>query len=473
MGNVSAYIESRSGGIDLVVTDNTGTTVATLDSSKTLNRRNKINFDSNSGIYTFKISSKDKVTNRKGYYLRISYPVKSSESPTAIITSPQENESLSNTVSFGATATDDIGITKVEFYLGTQLLATDTKSPYVTEWDTTNTRNGSVTLVVRSYDLDNNMGQASISVDVNNNSSTPTEPEPTNPDIPTTPAPDPTVPNPDPFTPTPDEPAPIPEPTTSQFFEGFNGNTGLSRFNTGIYHRGDSVGGSPWPGARTWSGDHDMNCGSPDTQRTIHRDNKMESFYVCRDHLMTSIGDTDGYSTGYFSPKQSFSSARTVSWDVNMTDLGSRQWWEVLIVPTSFSSGVSSCPQCAVIDFLSPSPSGLPSYPNGSIMVGNGPAGKDIKVIVNGVDQNVRQYYSYCSFDSEGCASKAIRRPFKITDNGNGTITVNYAGVETYTVRGSFPSGGFNVVFKDHNYTPDKDGIPVGHTWHWDNIEVR
>ena len=42
---------------------------------------------------------------------------------------------------------------------------------------------------------------------------------------------------------------------------------------------------------------------------------------MCRDHLMTSIGDTAGYSTGWFSPKQTFTNATKVSWDVNITNL--------------------------------------------------------------------------------------------------------------------------------------------------------
>ena len=44
---------------------------------------------------------------------------------------------------------------------------------------------------------------------------------------------------------------------------------------------------------------------------------------------------------------------------------------------------------------------------------------------------------------------------------------------DEFTFQGSFPDGDVNVVFKDHNYTPDKDGVPVGHTWHWDNVIVR
>ena len=290
--------------------------------------------------------------------------------------------------------------------------------------------------------------------------------------VPMAPAPTaPPAPAPTTATPAPTTVAPSPSvvPATGQFVETFTGNTGFERFDYGIYHRDEANLGA-WPGAATWAGDHDANCGTPNTQRTIHRDRKNESFYMCRDHLMTSIGDTAGYSTGWFSPKQTFTNATQVSWDAGITDLGGRQWWEVSLMPASFNSGVPTCPHCSVTDWLSPSPSGLPAYPAGSVVVGIGP---DVNVSTNGVNRNVAQHTSRCSFDPEGCASKAIRRPFSMTDNRNGTITVNYGGVRTFTVPGSFPAGGFVVVFKDHNYTPDKDGAVAGYTWHWDNIIVR
>jgi hypothetical protein len=251
------------------------------------------------------------------------------------------------------------------------------------------------------------------------------------------------------------------------FVETFAGNGGLDRFDRGVYHRDEFIRATT-----SWQADHDLNCGDPTTSRTIRR-NTDEWIFTCRDHMMTSIGDTSGYSTGWFAPRQTFSSETVVSWDVNVTDLKARQWWEVSIVPATFRSGVASCPQCTVMAWLSPDPSGLPAYPKGSVVVGKGPFGNDIKVSTNGVDRNVAPYMSVCNLDPEGCRSKAIRRTFSITDNRNGTITVDYGGFARYTVPGSFPAGGFSVVFKDHNYTPNKDGIPVGHTWHWDNIVVR
>jgi hypothetical protein len=255
------------------------------------------------------------------------------------------------------------------------------------------------------------------------------------------------------------------------FVETFEANVGLDRFSTGIYHRGDALGGPPWPGASTWNGDHDLACGDPTTsQRTIRRSEKSESFYLCRDHLMTSIGDTDGYSTGYFEPQQIFSDVTTVSWDVNITDLGSRQWWEVSIVPATFESGVAACPHCSATDWIA-STAGLPAFPRNSIVVGN--ASRGYQVWTDGVDRNVLPHWQLSNDAPDATASKATRLPFSITDNRDGTITVDFGGLRTFTVPGAFPEDGFRVVFKDHNYTPDKDGVPIGYTWHWDNIAVQ
>jgi hypothetical protein len=468
IGEVSAYIESRSGGIDLIVLNNKGDTVATLDSSKTLNRRNKIKFESKSDIYTFKISSKDAITSKKSYRLKINYPVKSSESPTAIITSPQEGESLSGKVSFGATATDDIGVSKVEFYVGTQLISTDNKSPYSIEWDTTLVQNGNVTLLVRSYDIENNMGQASLVVEVNNTPTT-TDPEVTDPDTPTDPVTptDPDTPT-DPVTPPPPPPPPTPPTSGSQFFEGFASNTGLDRFNTGVFHR-NLVIGYPSGHGGSWTADHDMNCGDPSTQRPLSSSpsntNLDKIIFTCRDHVMTSMGDVDGYSVVWFSPKATFKNAKKVAWNVNVTDLGARQWWEVAVIPVGSA-------KVTAIDWIADT-ANLSRYPSGSVVTGNGPFGNTLHIHANGVDSNPT-WQPICgsyALDPEGCASKPIRRPWSITDNGNGTVTVDFDG-RKYSVAGKFPAE-FEVVFKDHNYTPDKDGRVAGHTWHWDNIEVQ
>ena len=149
---------------------------------------------------------------------------------------------------------------------------------------------------------------------------------------------------------------------------------------------------------------------------------------------MTSVGDTSGYSTAWFSPKQTFTGATTVSWDVNVTDLGARQWWEVAIVPTAWNSGIAACPQCSSETWV---PSELPYYPDGSVVVGNGPFGGDFHVHANNRDFNPADD-GFCrtrALDPEGCASKAIRRTFVLTDNGNNTLTLRVVGPDLHLRR--------------------------------------
>lgn len=262
-------------------------------------------------------------------------------------------------------------------------------------------------------------------------------------------------------------------PTSGGFLETFDGNTGLDRFDTFVFHR---EGGSG-----EWIGDHDRSCGPPDPGRSIVVPHKpvgvaavTEEIYLCKDHLMTSMGSVSSYSIVGFAPDRVFdrSEVNTVSWDVNVTDLGDRQWWEVVVIPAG-TSHVVCHPH--IVD-----PCGadlVDEYASGSAMFGIGPYA-EFQVVGD-------QVYRYggdnpCGFftnDPEGCGSKATRRAFTMTDNLDGTITIDYRHAETgalfrtFTENGSFPDQ-FEVVFKDHNYTPEKDNNPPGFTWHWDNVRI-
>ena len=111
----------------------------------------------------------------------------------------------------------------------------------------------------------------------------------------------------------------------------------------GVFHRNVDVHDYTGNSGGTWQGDHPVGCsipGDPYTTRTLQW-NPNESmaqrvatvFYNCNDHMMTSMGDVDGYSVVWFSPNRTFTNIRRVCWDVNLTNLGDRQWWEVAIVP--------------------------------------------------------------------------------------------------------------------------------------------
>lgn len=60
------------------------------------------------------------------------------------------------TVPVSAAATDNIGVTKVEFYVDNVLEATDTSPPYTFSWNTAATSNGSHTVTAKAYDAAGN-----------------------------------------------------------------------------------------------------------------------------------------------------------------------------------------------------------------------------------------------------------------------------------------------------------------------------
>jgi hypothetical protein len=213
----------------------------------------------------------------------------------------------------------------------------------------------------------------------------------------------------------------------------------------------------------TWSGDHDMNCGPPDTQRVVHAVPQHEAFWHCKEHFMTSMGDIDGYSIVGFAPKRSFANASRVCWDVNLTDLLRRKWVSVHLIPTSAWTGKFA--------YLEPTLGDVDTttvqFPNGSLNWSNF---NDESTFFVGRSQ----VFDGLQFNSGD--DKMTRFEHCLTDHRNGTVTFRqerpngrYAQA---TFRASFPQQ-FRLAFLDHNYTPTKDGTPVGFTWHWDTIVVR
>jgi ribosome-associated toxin RatA of RatAB toxin-antitoxin module len=89
--------------------------------------------------------------------------------PTVAITAPLDSATVSGNVTVAASASDNVGVSKVEFYVNNVLQATDTSSPYSFNWNTTSAANGSYTLSAKAYDAAGNVGQSSnISVTVSN-----------------------------------------------------------------------------------------------------------------------------------------------------------------------------------------------------------------------------------------------------------------------------------------------------------------
>ena len=264
-------------------------------------------------------------------------------------------------------------------------------------------------------------------------------------------------------------PPPVTVPTGAEFFEDFSSPAGVDRFRLDVHFR-DAAGVANGPNT-VWSGDHNMACEGPDTQRDVHAHASHEFFWHCAPkgsesgHLMTSMADIDGYTILSFSPNRVFSNFSQVCWDVNLTDLGGRKWTQVLVVPEAAFQANG-----ARLDYISPVTQDVDQtavrLPGGAVMFQNW-------------DFAFRMYYGQRETLDDGSrffvADKAKRYHHCLTDNGDGTVTMvqERANGQTYsqTVLGRFPTTG-RVIFQDDNYTPLKDGPIAGFTWHWDNISV-
>ena len=89
--------------------------------------------------------------------------------PTTAITAPADGSSVSATVTVSATASDDVGVTNVEFYVDGVLRAQDSSAPYQWSWNTTADANGGHTLTTKAYDAAGKVGtSAGVAVTVNN-----------------------------------------------------------------------------------------------------------------------------------------------------------------------------------------------------------------------------------------------------------------------------------------------------------------
>jgi beta-lactamase superfamily II metal-dependent hydrolase len=89
--------------------------------------------------------------------------------PATSITAPAAGATVSGTTAVTATASDNVGVTKVEFYLDSVLQSTDTTSPYSWSWTTTTATNGAHALTTRAYDAaGNTTTSTAVSVTVSN-----------------------------------------------------------------------------------------------------------------------------------------------------------------------------------------------------------------------------------------------------------------------------------------------------------------
>lgn len=90
--------------------------------------------------------------------------------PTATITAPTNGATVSGTtVTLSATASDNVAVAYVNFYVNGSLVATANSAPYGVSWDSTTISNGTSTITATAYDTSGNPGNSTpVTVTVSN-----------------------------------------------------------------------------------------------------------------------------------------------------------------------------------------------------------------------------------------------------------------------------------------------------------------
>jgi len=130
------------------------------------------------GVVNLKAYAYDKAGN-KGGSASVAVTVSNATDRTApmvAVLSPTSGAVKAATVTVKVSAYDNVGVTKVDLYAGSNLIGTTNIAPYNFTWDTTRVANGTINLTAYAYDKVGNKGvSASIPVKVANITGIPTK----------------------------------------------------------------------------------------------------------------------------------------------------------------------------------------------------------------------------------------------------------------------------------------------------------
>ncbi len=119
--------------------------------------------------YTFWYTTEYYASTGTNWQTRIgAFKLHTSAPPTVQITNPSDGDTVSGTVTITADASDDVGVTKVEFYIDDVLKSTDDTAPYEYVWDSTTVADGNHTIKAIAYDGDGQTDEDQISVTTDN-----------------------------------------------------------------------------------------------------------------------------------------------------------------------------------------------------------------------------------------------------------------------------------------------------------------
>lgn len=123
------------------------------------------------GVYKVTVSGRNVPMGYQHYALFISGGLSAQTdnvAPVVHITSPVNGSTVKGSITVSAEASDNVAVTRVEFYLDEKLIGTNTSPPHTMTLDTTSLGNNSHTITVKAYDGANNFGQDSVTFIVSN-----------------------------------------------------------------------------------------------------------------------------------------------------------------------------------------------------------------------------------------------------------------------------------------------------------------
>ncbi len=233
--------------------------------------------------------------------------------------------------------------------------------------------------------------------------------------------------------------------------------------------------------------DHASDCAGPNpeisplpqhlvtTSHTSNSTNPDPSFFICKNHLMSSMGHVEAYSVTSFWPRQEFNFAQggILEFDVNINDEHIRSWFEVMIIPRN-QLKVGAAPEGLPIDETYPTDRIVLRHLSDNkrqIHVGTGAIDPEGVIVKEHELSTWRSLYPNDPANDD----RRIRRTMRITFEPNQiTWGIEKADGEfdnyTVSVPGGLPFSQGLVVFKTHAYTPEKVGNVNAYTFHWDNI---
>lgn len=106
--------------------------------------------------YHYRVRSRDSVGNLGTSGDNTFTTIPDTIDPSVSIMEPEASETVYGTLIISASASDNVGVTRVEFYLDGQKIGEDTTSPFQLFWNTGSTANGTHTMTVIAYDAAGN-----------------------------------------------------------------------------------------------------------------------------------------------------------------------------------------------------------------------------------------------------------------------------------------------------------------------------